>query len=306
MLGYINRIPRIECKRITYRRQGSDIMENIGYYNGKYDLVEKMTVPMNDRGCYFGDGIYEVAYARNYIVYAFDEHLDRFYDSAEALGIVIPHTREELTDIIYSLVNKMDDGEQLVYWQVTRGTEMRKHAPSKDLVGNIWITIKPMKLKNIYVPMKLITLEDTRYLHCNMKTLNLLPSVMASKAAEEAGVDEAVFHRGEIVTECAHSNIAIIREDGALQTAPADNMILAGVARDHLLKAAKGFGIETVEKHFTVEEMMKAREIIVTASGTLCRPAEYIDGVRVGGRAAETLKLLQDKVMGDFIEFTDK
>ena len=281
-------------------------MKTLGYYNGKFGPLEEMTVPMNDRVCYFGDGVYEATLARNVKIYALDEHLDRFYDSAKALGIVVPHTREELTEIIYSLVNKMDDGEQLVYWQVTRGTEMRKHAPSPNLVGNIWITLKPMKLKNIYVPMKLITLEDTRYLHCNMKTLNLLPSVMASKAAEEAGVDEAVFHRGEIVTECAHSNISIIREDGALQTAPADNMILAGVAREHLLKAAKGFGIETVEKHFTVEEMMKAREIIVTASGTLCRPAEYIDGVRVGGRAAETLKMLQDKVMGDFLGFTDK
>ena len=281
-------------------------MKNLGYYNGKYDLIENMMVPMNDRACYFGDGVYEVAYTRNYIIYALDEHLDRFYDSAAALGIVIPHERSELGEILKEMVGKLDDDELLLYWQVSRGTEMRSHAPSKGLVGNIWITIKPMKLRNIYIPMKLITMEDTRFLHCNMKTLNLLPTVLASKAADEAGVDEAVFHRGDIVTECAHSNIAIIREDGAVQTAPADNMILAGVARAHFLAACRDMGIPTVEKHFTVDEMMSAREIIVTASGTLCRPACEIDGRAVGGRAQDTLKALQDRLMGEFISFTDK
>lgn len=281
-------------------------MKNLGYYNGRYDLIENMMVPMNDRACYFGDGVYEVAYTRNYIIYALDEHLDRFYDSAVALGIVIPHEREELETILKDMVKKLDSDELILYWQVSRGTEMRSHAPSKGLVGNIWITIKPMKLRNIYIPMKLITVEDTRYFHCNMKTLNLLPSVLASKAADEAGVDEAVFHRGDIVTECAHSNIAIIREDGTVQTAPADNMILPGVARAHFLAACRDMGIPVIEKHFTLDEMMGAREIIVTASGTLCRPACEIDGKPVGGRAQDMLKRLQDRLMGDFISFTDK
>ncbi len=279
-------------------------MENLGYYNGKYDLIENMTVPMNDRACYFGDGIYEAAYTRNYIVYALDEHLDRFYDSAAILGIKIPHEREELKKIIEGLVRKLDADEQLVYFQVSRGTEMRNHAPSPSLVGNIWITLKPMKLKDIYSPMKLITAEDKRFLYCNIKTLNLLPTVLASAAAAEAGADEAVFYRGDKVTECAHSNLFIIREDGAVQTAPADNMILAGVARAHMIAACRDFGMEVIEKHFSREEMMAAREIIVTSSGTLCRPAAYIDGEAVGGRAGETLRQLQDKLLGDFMRAT--
>ncbi|MBO5415439.1 MAG: aminotransferase class IV [Clostridia bacterium] len=281
-------------------------MKNLGYYNGRYDLIENMTVPMNDRACYFGDGIYEAAYTRNYIVYALDEHLDRFYDSAEILGIKIPHTKEELKSIIEELVHKVDCDEQLVYFQVSRGTEMRNHAPAKGIVGNIWITLKPMKLKDIYSPMKLITVEDTRFLHCNMKTLNLLPTVLASAAAADAGADEAVFHRGERVTECAHSNLFIIRDDGIVQTAPADNMILAGVARAHLIEACRGFGIKVEEMPFSVEEMMAASEIIVTSSGTLCRPAAYIDGVSVGGRAGALLKRLQDKLLGDFFAATEK
>ena len=281
-------------------------MENLGYYNGRYDLLENMTVPMNDRACYFGDGLFEVAYCRNYKIYALDEHMDRMYDSAAALGINIPHTKEELSAIIYDMVNKLDSDEQHVYWQVSRGTQPRNHAPAADMVANVWIMLRPMKLKDIYTPMKVITLEDTRFFHCNMKTLNLIPTVMASAAAEAAGADEAVFHRNGRVTECAHSNVSIILSDGSLKTAPADNLILPGVARAHLIKTCREFGIPVREEPYTLDELMGADEIIVTASGTLCRPICEVDGVRVGGKAPELLKKLQDALLGDFMAKTEK
>lgn len=281
-------------------------MENLGYYNGRYDLLENMTVPMNDRACYFGDGLFEVAYCRNYKIYALDEHMDRMYESARFLGINIPHTKEEFSAIICELVKKLDADEQHVYWQVSRGTQVRNHAPAENMVANVWIMLRPMKLRDIYTPMKVITLEDTRFFHCNMKTLNLIPTVMASAAAEQAGADEAIFHRNGRVTECAHSNVSIILPDGSVKTAPADNLILAGVARAHLIKTCKSFGIEVREEPYTLEEMMTADEIIVTASGTLCRPICEIDGVRVGGRSPELLKKLQDALMGDFMAKTEK
>lgn len=279
-------------------------MENLGYYNGRYDLLENMTVPMNDRACYFGDGIFEVAYCRNYKIYALDEHMDRLYDSAEILGIDIPHTKEEFSDIIKGLVKLVDSHEQLVYWQVSRGTQLRNHAPAKGIKANVWITLRPMKIKDIYTPMTLISLEDTRFLHCNMKTLNLIPTVMASARAEQAGADEAVFHRSGRVTECAHSNISIIK-GGELITAPADNMILAGVARAHLIKTCKGFGVPVREEPYTLAELMEADEVIVTSSGTLCRPVCAVDGIPVGGRAGELLRRLQDELMRDYLEKTE-
>lgn len=281
-------------------------MENLGYYNGRYDLLENMTVPMNDRACYFGDGLFEVAYCRNYKIYALDEHMDRMYDSAAALGINIPHTKEEFSAIIYDMVNKLDSDEQHVYWQVSRGTQPRNHAPAADMVANVWIMLRPMKLKDIYTPMKVITLEDTRFFHCNMKTLNLIPTVMASAAAEAAGADEAVFHRNGRVTECAHSNVSIILSDGSVKTAPADNLILPGVARAHLIKTCREFGIPVREEPYTLDELMGADEIIVTASGTLCRPICEVDGVCVGGKAPELLKKLQDALLGDFMAKTEK
>lgn len=280
-------------------------MENLGYYNGRYDLIERMSVPMNDRACYFGDGLFEVIYTRHHKPYALEEHMDRLYAGAAELGIRIGLTKAEFCELIVSLISKVDADEQLVYWQVSRGTEMRSHAPRSALDANIWVTIRPMKLRNCYVPMRTITVEDTRFLHCNMKTLNLLPTVLASIRASEAGMDEAIFHREGRVTECAHSNISILCEDGSLRTAPADRMILAGVARAHLLEMCRSFGIPVVEKPFTVDEMMGAAEVIVTASGSLCRPVCEIDGRAVGGRAPELLERLRSALIRDFMEKTE-
>ncbi len=279
-------------------------MENLGYYNGHYDLLDNMCVPMNDRACFFGDGLYEVAYCRNYKIYSLDEHMDRLFESAQTLGINIPHTKEQLCDIICSLVKKLDCGEQLVYWQVSRGTQPRCHAPAEGLTANVWITLRPMKIKDIYTPTTLISLEDTRFFHCNMKTLNLLPNVLASQKAEAAGAGEAVLHRNGRVTECAHSNIAIIK-NGALITAPADNLILAGIARMHLLKLCRALGVEVREVPYTLDELMSADEVLVVSSGTPCRPVSHIDGKSVGGKASELLRTLQDALMNDYYAKTE-
>lgn len=280
-------------------------MNNLGYYNGAFGPIEDMTVPMNDRACYFGDGLFEVVYTRNHKMYAADEHMERMYEAAATLGIDIPLSQSEFLALLDELVHKVDDGEQLVYWQISRGTGLRNHAPTEDMKANIWVTIRPMKLKDCYDPMRLITAEDTRFFHCNMKTLNLLPTVMASRAAQAAGADEAVFHRGARVTECAHSNLAIIRDDGTVQTAPADNLILAGIARGHMLAMCKTLGIPAEEKPFTVDELMTAAEVVVISSGTLFRPASHIDGKPVGGRRPDVLEALRAALIADFMAKTE-
>ncbi len=279
-------------------------MENLGYYNGHYDLLDNMYVPMNDRACFFGDGLYEVAYCRHYKIYSLDEHMDRLFEAADALGINIPHTKEQFSDIIRSLVTKLDSDEQLVYWQVSRGTQPRSHAPAEGLSANVWITLRPMKIKDIYTPATLISLEDTRFYHCNMKTLNLLPNVLASREAERAGADEAVLHRAGRVTECAHSNIAIIK-DGYIKTAPADNLILAGIARSHLLELCRRMGVAVYEEPYTLDELFDADEVLVVSSGTPCRAVSHIDGKAVGGKAPELLRSLQDALMDDYYKKTE-
>ena len=272
-------------------------MENLGYYNGKIGLIQDMMVPMNDRVSYFGDGVYDATYAVNHIPYDLKEHIDRFYNSASMIEIPLAMSKEEMAGLLCDLVRKVDSNETMLYWQVTRGTGIRNHAFSGAATGpNLWVTIRPNPMKDIYQKYKLITVPDTRYLHCNIKSLNLLPNVIASQRAAEAGCEEAVFHRGEMVTECAHSNIHILK-DGVFRTAPLNNFILPGITRMALIQLARKNNIPVLEEAFTVDEMMDADEIIYTSAGALCCPVNQIDGKPVGGRAPELLKTLQDASM---------
>lgn len=278
-------------------------MVNLGYYNGKYGPLDEMTVPMNDRVCYFGDGVYDATYARNHLLHDLEPHMDRFYRSAALIDIKIEPTKEQLMDTVREMVGKVDDGNQFVYWQVTRGTALRNHVYPVDTTSNIWIMIKPGTIKDPGVPVKLITVEDTRYFHCNIKTLNLLPNIMAAQRAELAGCGEVVFHRGERVTECSHSNVHIIK-DGVFRTAPADNLILPGIARANLITMCGRLGIPVNETAFTVSELMDADEVMISSAGTVCLAASHIDGLAVGGRAPELLKALQGAVIDKFMSET--
>ena len=223
-------------------------MKTLGYYNGTYDELDRMMVPMNDRVCYFGDGVYDAGPCRNYHIFAIDEHIDRFFNNAALLEIRMPCTKAELKALLQELVQKLDTGDLFVYYQVTRGTGMRDH-PFTEGTGNLWVTLKPAAPPQLAEKIRLITVEDTRFYHCNIKTLNLIPSVMASQRAKEKGCQEAVFHRGDRVTECAHSNCHILK-DGRLITAPLDNLILPGIARAHLIniceKSGRSRGRETL------------------------------------------------------------
>ncbi|MBO5293426.1 MAG: aminotransferase class IV [Lachnospiraceae bacterium] len=276
-------------------------MKTVGYYNGTIGEIEDMMVPMNDRAMYFGDGVYDATYAAKRNIFEMEWHLDRFYNSARLLEMPFTMPREELTAEIQKCVDLMDsDGEVMVYWQITRGTGMRNHAfPEDGKPANLLITIREMPLTDLRKPYRVITLEDTRFLHCNIKTLNLIPSVMANQRAKEAGCQEAVFHRGERVTECAHSNVHILK-DGVFRTAPTDHLILPGITRKHLLKICEQAGIPYKEEAFRVEDLFTADEIIISSAGTLAVPVCEVDGKLVGGKAPELLHKLQETAVADF------
>ena len=131
-------------------------MENLGYYNGKFGPLNEMSIPMNDRVHWFGDGVYDAGPARNYKIFAIDEHIDRFFNSAELLEIEMPCTKQELKDLLNKLVKKVDTGSQFVYYQVTRGTGIRDHAFTEG-PGNLWVMLKPATISDGIEPIKLIT-----------------------------------------------------------------------------------------------------------------------------------------------------
>jgi D-alanine transaminase len=168
---------------------------------------------------------------------------------------------------------------------------------------SLLIYVKPHKMKDLAIPYNLISMEDIRFKLCNIKTLNLIPSVLANQRAVEANCDEAVLHRGSRVTECAHSNISILK-DGVLRTAPTDELILPGITRKHLIELAKQNNIPVDESPFSMVELMNADEIIVTSSSALCIRVATIDKIPVGGKDPERIKLLQDAYWNKFVTET--
>ena len=275
--------------------------KSVGYYNGEMGPLEEMKVPMGDRALYFGDGIYEATCVANRVPFALDEHLDRMYNSLRLLEIPFTMGREEIKGELQKVVDAAEDSPiHFLYWQISRGVCPRNHPfPPAEVKPTLLIYVKPHTMKPMDKPYNLISLEDNRFKLCNIKTLNLIPSVLANQRAVERGCDEAVLHRGSRVTECAHSNVSILK-DGVLRTAPTDELILPGITRKHLLELAREHGIPVREEPFSMVELMNADEIIVTSSSALCMKAATVDGIPVGGKDPERLKLLQDSYLAKF------
>lgn len=280
-------------------------MKTLGYYNGKIDELDRITVPMLDRACYFGDGVYDVTFCRNYKIYKLREHVERIFHSAALLKIYPAITPDALCELVEGLVKKLDSDALWVYLQFSRGTDYRNHAFPEQATPNLWIMLKPAQIKDTYRHLRVITKPDTRALHCNIKSLNLLPSVLATQECVDAGVDECILHRDGIVTECAHSNVSILK-NGTLITHPANEYILAGTGRAHLMSACRHFDIPVLERTYTLDELKAADEVILTSASALCMRIVEVDGTPVGQKAPHTLKTLQDYLLADFMTETAK
>ena len=135
-------------------------------------------------------------------------------------------------------------------------------------------------------------LADTRWGHCNIKSLNLIPSVLAAQTAKERGCSEAVFHRDGVVSECSSSNLLLLK-NGVLRTAPADERILPGVTRAHFLMIARELGVPVDETAFTLEEMLEADELMITSTSAHGLPVGFVDDKLVCGRDEALLRKLQ-------------
>ena len=279
-------------------------METLGYYNGKIGEIADIMVPMDDRACNFGDGIYDATNTRNHVPFLLEDHVDRFYRSAARVGMECELKKPELMELLRDCARRVDSPDTQVYWQLSRGTAPRNHPFPKNAKSNLWITVRPKAFAPLRTRYALITQEDTRFLHCDIKTINLLPAVIYSQRAAEAGAKECVLHRNGRVTECAHSNVHILK-NGALITAPLDNLILAGITRKLLLQKARELGIPVEERPYTLDELRNADEILFTAASALCCVANRLDGEPVGGGASELVDQLQNAMEAELIRQTD-
>ncbi len=275
-------------------------MPAIGWYNGTLGALDEMTVPVNDRAVYFGDGCYEACLAVGSRPFALEAHLNRFYRSLSALSIPFETDRDAFAALIESCVAAAGEDCAVLYWQVSRGTAPRTHAfPTNGAKPNLLITVTPKRKMPQTRTIKLITAEDIRYAMCNIKTLNLIPNILANERAKESGADEAVFIREGFVTEGSHTNIHILK-DGAFYTHPADNRILPGVTRGILLSLCREMGIPVYEQAFSKDALMHADEVLITSSTLgVCR-AESIDGIVAGFKDPETFEKLVEAYEGVF------
>ena len=274
------------------------------YYNGEILPREKARIPLSDRAIFFGDGIYDAALSVNGKIVWEDDHVERFFNNAKALSLEPKITEKELKEILHLMVEKSNFDTAFLYFQLSRNSESRVHSAVGTNKSNLLVTIENFTLQNPTKKLSLITYPDKRYGYCNLKTLNLLPSVLAATEAEKSGCDEAVFVREGVITECSRSNIFIVK-NGCLKTHPTTEHILPGIARKKVINAAKKLGFEVFETAFTKEDLMLADEIMITSTTKLCLAANIIDEKKAGREKTPITESIYGELYKEIDEFSN-
>lgn len=263
-------------------------MSRICYVNGRYVPHAQAQVHVEDRGYQFADGVYEVCEIRDGRLVDATRHLDRLERSLRELRIGMPVARSALAIILKETVrrNRVTDGS--VYLQVSRGVARRDHPfPATPVRPSLVVTAKSADTRQMEALAKagvgVITVPENRWERVDIKTIGLLPNVLAKQAAREAGAREAWFvDRDGFVTEGASSNAWIVLPGGVVVTRAAETGILRGITRTTLLELMQREGYRLEERPFTVEEAYGALEAFITSATSVVTPVTRIDGRPVG------------------------
>jgi D-alanine transaminase len=276
-------------------------MSRIAYVNGRYLPLADATVHVEDRGYQFGDGVYEVCEVRDGRLIDQRRHLERLQRSLAELRIRLPISLKALDVVLHEVVRRNRIGYGIVYLQITRGVARRDHAfPAPEVAPSIVVTARALsRTRNEALAAKgiaVISVPDNRWARVDIKTVGLLPNVLARQAAIEQGARDAWFVDEQgAVTEGASTNAWIVTRAGTVVTRPAaDHAILRGITRMVLFDAIKAQGLALEERAFTLEEAYAAREAFVTAASQIVLPVIAIDGRKIGdgkpGPIATTLR----------------
>ena len=263
-------------------------MSRVAYVNGRYLPFAQAGVSILDRAFVFGDGVYEVCLVRDGALIDEQRHLLRLKTSLAALRIAAPIGEAALMGILREVVkrNRVVDG--LVYLQISRGAARRDHGfPPPGVRPGLVVTAKSLDPRlgeaNAERGVAVVTLPDERWAHPRIKSLQLLPNVLAKQAAREAGAFEAwLIDRDGFVTEGSSTNAWIVAADGVLATRQADQAILRGVTRSTLVDVAAAAGLRLEERPFALAEAYGAREAFLSSATTLATPVVTIDGRPIG------------------------
>jgi len=263
-------------------------MSRIAYVNGRYVRHAEAGVHIEDRGYQFSDGVYEVFAARAGCLLDEDLHLQRLQRSLSELRIAMPMGLRALRHVMREVLMRNRIRNGMLYLQITRGAASRDHAfPSSDVKPVLVMTARRLneaKLKaSLEAGVAVVSMADLRWARRDIKSVSLLPNILAKQQAKEAGAYEALLvDRDGLVTEGASSNVWIVDREGRLVTRPDSHDILNGVTRRVLLKVAAREGMEVVERAFGIDEAQAAREVFLTSSSAIIMPVVRIDGVPVG------------------------
>jgi D-alanine transaminase len=263
-------------------------MSRIAYVNGRYLPWRAATVHMEDRGYQFSDGVYEVCEVRCGRLIDERLHMARLQRSLSELRIAMPMSLKALGLVMRETIrrNRVSDG--ILYLQITRGVARRDHAfPAAGTLPSVVVSARNLNLAGneriAAEGVAVVTVPDNRWERVDIKSVSLLPNVLAKQAAREQGAREAWFvDRQGYVTEGSSTNAWIVTRDGEVVTRPADNGILRGITRTVLIEAIKAQGLTFVERPFTVEEAHGAREAFITSASLIVMPVVRIDGRPVG------------------------
>ena len=266
-------------------------MGRIAYVNGRYQRHADAAVHIEDRGYQLADAVYEVWSVFGGKLADAEGHFARLARSLGELQIPEPMSRAALTIVLREVLRRNQVREGLIYLQISRGVAPRDHAfPEGDLSPAVVITAKSLDRAATEAKaakgISVITTPENRWGRCDIKTVGLLPNVLARQAARERGAGEALFVDDMgLVTEGASANAWILDADGVLRTRDTQANILRGVTRRTLLDVIAEAGLKVEERPFTPEEMAQAKEAFITGAGSLVLPVIAIDGQPIGGGA---------------------
>lgn len=263
-------------------------MPRIAYVNGQYRDLRDACVNVEDRGYQFSDGVYEVCEVRNGRLVDMPRHMARLERSLSELRILMPMALPALSVVLHEVVRRNRISYGIVYLQITRGVARRDHAfPAPMVRPSVVVTARPLDFAkgqdNAAKGIKVITVPENRWPRVDIKSISLLPNVLAKQAAREQGAYEAWYVDNEgYVTEGSSSNAWIVTSDGRVVTRSAESGILAGITRAVLQDVMAALQIAFEERPFTAAEARDAAEAFVTSATQIVMPVVAIDGQTIG------------------------